>query len=63
MWPGIFIGIGLATALIVAAEIKFKYSLGDKVADVFRSGEKKIAAAEAWVIKTKAKIEAMKVGR
>lgn len=30
-----FEGVGVATVLIIAAEIKFNYALGDKVKDVF----------------------------
>jgi leucyl-tRNA synthetase len=33
MFHGILIGIAIATALIVAAEIKFDYSLGDWLKD------------------------------
>lgn len=56
MW--LFIsGVAVATGAIIAAEIVFKYSLGDKVADIFRSAEQKVQAARAFAAKLNAKAD------
>jgi len=56
MLKGIGIGILIATASIIAAEIAFKYSLGDKVADLFRSIEGKAEAARLAVERANARL-------
>jgi leucyl-tRNA synthetase len=68
MFHGILIGISIATALIVAAEIKFDYSLGDWLKDRalsligrFQTYEHaKAATLKAKAVRLEQKAEAVK---
>lgn len=51
-------GMLTATVVIIAAEIKFRYSLGDKVADIFRNARQKAEAADEALIRAKVKANA-----
>lgn len=59
MWPYI-IGGGIVFVGIVIGEGFGKYSIGDKVFDIFRSAEAKVKAAEAYAARAAGRVEAAK---